>query len=198
VALLEVAAAFVILSRALQLRVWRTIGLMAVSSVLVVAMAIASATALRTVVVPFKIPSGGMRPTIAEGDRILVTRTGARHHAKRWDVVAFRFPLNRRRPFLQRVVGLPRETVELRGGRVFIDGRAADPPPGMAPMYWYNQGDFGQEGMPVTVPDGHYFVLGDNSPSSHDSRFWGFLPLADVIGKAQVIWFPASRRGQIR
>ena len=63
----------------------------------------------------------------------------------------------------------------------------------MMNLYYYNRGDYGQEGVPTIVPPGHYFLLGDNSGSSHDSRYWGFIKEKDIIGKADLLFWPPNR-----
>jgi signal peptidase I len=59
--------------------------------------------------------------------------------------------------------------------------------------YYYNRGDFGQEGKKIKVPENNFFVLGDNSGSSADSRYWGFVPRKNILGKAMVIYWPLQR-----
>ena len=156
--------------------------------------AVALAMLIRTfVIAPFKIPSGSMRPTLMEGDRILVSKFIYRlHPPRRGDVIVFKFPENPKRPFIKRLVGLGRDRVEIRDGHVWInnelpaDGRLHE-------LFYYNQGDFGQEHHVTEVPAEAYFVLGDNSSSSHDSRFWGFVPKRLLIGQAVCIFWPPRR-----
>jgi signal peptidase I len=111
---------------------------------------------------------------------------------KRGDVIVFVYPNDRSKDFIKRLIGLPGDQVEIRDGKVWING---------APMvdernkniYYYNRGDFAPVRGVITVPPGHVFVLGDNSGSSHDSRYWGFVPEADIIGKAEFIFWPPNR-----
>ncbi|MDP1854133.1 MAG: signal peptidase I [Candidatus Omnitrophota bacterium] len=63
--------------------------------------------------------------------------------------------------------------------------------------YYYNRGDYGQMNNPVTVPEGQYYVLGDNSASSNDSRYWGFVPKENLIGKIYKIYWPLNRSGAV-
>ena len=154
----------------------------------------------------FKIPTGSMRPTLIEGDRILVDKitygikiplTRLRlpdiHPPRRGDVVVFRAVDDPRRDFIKRLVGLPGDTVEIRDMRLWVNGRPLTEPGIFREMVYYNRGTFGQEGQPIKVPAGHYFFLGDNSASSRDSRYWGFLPESHVIGRAFVIYWPPGR-----
>ncbi len=153
----------------------------------------------------FKIPSGSMRMTLIEGDRLLVNKLqyGPRvpftdkrlpglTHPKRGDVIVFIYPEDRKRDFIKRLIAFGGETVEISDGDVLINGKTVEIPV-IKNNYYYNRGPYGQAGEPITVPKGYYFVLGDNSASSADSRFWGFVPEEDVIGKAEVIYWPVTR-----
>ena len=104
----------------------------------------------------------------------------------------FRSPTNPKKPFIKRLVAIGGDEVEIRDGRLLINGQAPSDPIIQQTPY-YNQGPYGQEHEVVRVPEGMYFVLGDNSSSSHDSRFWGFVPRRLVIGKALYIFWPLSR-----
>ena len=156
--------------------------------------AVALALAIRTfIVAPFKIPSGSMRPTLIEGDRILVSKFIYRfREPSRGEIVVFRFPENPRRPFIKRLIAVGGDEVEIRSGHVYVNGQLPESVMERS-LYYYNQGQFGQEHEAVKVPDGTYFVLGDNSASSHDSRFWGFVPKRLLIGRALCIFWPPRR-----
>lgn len=153
----------------------------------------------------FKIPTGSMRNTLLEGDLILVNKLlyGPRvpftdyrfpklSAPKRGDVIVFIYPENPKKDFIKRLVALGGETVEIKNGTLFIN----DLPllePLFSQRYYYNRGDFGQEGKKITVPKDSFFVLGDNSKSSQDSRYWGFVPYKNLLGKAMVIYWPPQR-----
>jgi len=155
----------------------------------------------------FRIPSGSMEHTLEIKDRLLVNKL---HYGpkipfsnmripgftkpRRGDVIVFKYPNDRKRDFIKRIIGLGGETLQIMGGDIYIDGkRVADPL--IRNIFYYNRdnSEFGKEGQDVHVPEGHYFVLGDNSRSSHDSRYWGFVPEENVIGKAEVIYWPPKR-----
>ena len=156
--------------------------------------AVAIALVIRTfIVAPFKIPSGSMRPTLIEGDRILVNKFLYRfREPRRGEVIVFRFPENPKRPFIKRLIAIGGDRAEIRQGRVLIDEEPTTSP-SPPQIYYYNQGQFGQEHGVVDVPPDMYYVLGDNSSSSHDSRFWGFVPKRFLIGRAICIFWPPKR-----
>jgi signal peptidase I len=146
------------------------------------------------VVQAFYIPSGSMEPTLRVGDRILVAKFYYRlAPIQRGDVIVFRYPLNPGKDFVKRVVGLPRDTVELRAGVVFVNGT---PHPELTP----SQGEGGcpQNYGPKKVDPGHLFVMGDNRCNSEDSRFFGLVPVRNVVGKALVVYWPPYRIGAVR
>lgn len=170
------------------------------------AVAFVLAMVIRTFLIqPFKIPSGSMRMTLIEGDRLFVNklvygplvpltqyRLPGFSKPRRGDVLVFRFPMDRSKDFIKRLIAVGGETVEIRDGRVYIDGKAVTDGP-IAKIHYYNYGDYAEPGKKITVPQGKYFVMGDNSASSHDSRYWGFVPSDLVIGKADVIFWPLNR-----
>jgi len=145
------------------------------------------------VVQAFKIPTGSMRPTLLEGDRILVNKFLYRfQEPERGDVIVFKYPEDPKRDFIKRLVGKGEEDVLLEEGRLVIDGRKILSGT-FGERYYYNQGQYGRDGKIQTIPKEHYFVLGDNSASSRDSRFWGFVPRNQVVGKAFLIYWPLNR-----
>jgi len=154
------------------------------------------AIAIRTFIIgPYKIPSGSMKPTFIEEDKIFVDKISYRfHEPARGDVIVFKYPLDRKKDFVKRLVGLPGETIEIRDGVVLVDGKPMTRPPFSRNHYYNVEGwEYGESGHIIKVPEGHYFTLGDNSAHSADSRQWGFVPRKDVIGKASVIWWPPKR-----
>lgn len=153
----------------------------------------------------FKIPTGSMRPTLLEGDVILVNKFlyGAKipftqfrlptvRKPKRGDVIVFIYPENPKKDFIKRLIAFPGETVEIKNGTIYINDK-----PLLEPMfslrYYYNRGQFAEERQKIIVPEDDYFVLGDNSASSQDSRYWGFLPHKNILGKAILIYWPPQR-----
>ncbi len=155
--------------------------------------AVVLALILRTFVVQaFWIPSGSMIPTLDIGDRVLVLKFW--YHLpnlapKRGDIAVFKYPVDPRRDFVKRIIGLPGDTVEMRNGTVFVNGAEVFEP------YVKNTDSYNM--APVSVPDGHYFCLGDNRPNSQDGRFWGFVPRNFLRGPAVFRYWPLSRIGTL-
>jgi signal peptidase I len=153
----------------------------------------------------FKIPTGSMRPTLLEGDLILVSkfvygpkvpftkyRLPGLTRPKRGDVIVFIYPEDRKKDFIKRLVGFPGDTIEIKSGTVFVNGNVLNDSV-FGQHYYYNRGEFAREGEKLVVPEGNFFVLGDNSASSKDSRYWGFVPWDNVLGRAEVIYWPLNR-----
>jgi signal peptidase I len=111
---------------------------------------------------------------------------------KRGDIIVFVYPLDPKRDFNKRLIAFGGETVEIRDGMIYIDGKPVDDPR-IKNHYYYNYGTYASTGEPVKVPEGHVFVLGDNSASSHDSRYWGFVPEGNIIGRAELLYWPLNR-----
>lgn len=153
----------------------------------------------------FKIPSGSMRMTLIEGDRLMVNklrygpkipftdqRLPGLTNPRRGDVIVFVYPEDHKRDFIKRLIALGGEIVEIKEGHLYINGELFHDPR-IDHIYYYNQGPYGQEGGEIKVPDGQAYVLGDNSSSSRDSRYWGFVPKENIIGRAEFIYWPLNR-----
>jgi signal peptidase I len=113
---------------------------------------------------------------------------------RRGDIVVFKYPDEPERDFIKRVVGLPGETLELRNKKVYINGQPLDEPYVHFLEAAHNSGevtsfDVRERYGPVQVPEGQYFVMGDNRDNSQDSRYWGFLPGGHIKGKALMIYW---------
>lgn len=145
------------------------------------AVAIALAAIARAAVHIYSIPSLSMAPALDAGDQILVTRY-IRSAPARGHVIVFRSPVNANELMVKRVVGLPGEHIDSRLGRVRIGGHTLPEP------YVLQVAASGAI-TSQTVPDGAYFVMGDNRASSVDSRVWGVVPRTHIVGRAQlVLW----------
>lgn len=137
-----------------------------------------------TVAKPYQIPSGSMLPTIQLQDRILANRLVYRlHPVERGDVIVFMPPvaIDPETPYVKRVIGLPGDRVEVGHGKTLVNGEEFVVPTASSPTYT----------RPVeTVPEGMLFVLGDNRNESSDSHVWGYVPVDNVIGRADIVYWP--------
>ncbi len=147
---------------------------------------------LKATVQGYEVQYSCMLPNIRDGDWIIVDKAIYRiGQPQRGEVVVFQPPdsLNSEYPFVKRVIGLPGETVEVRDGSVFINGSVLEEPYiREAPRYSM---------LPMQVPDNEYFVLGDNRNSANDSHNGWTVPDDNLIGKARLTYWPASRLGVI-
>jgi signal peptidase I len=154
----------------------------------------------------YKIPSGSMIPTLLVGDRIVVVKYvyGPRlpfvnfrlpgiREPRMGEIVVFKSPDDPKKSFIKRFIAGEGDTIEIKSGKLLVNGKAVEDPPAFRRVYYYNRGDYGIESKPVTVPKDSYFVLGDNSASSKDSRYWGFVPRSYLIGKAVLVILPFDR-----
>lgn len=159
----------------------------------------------------FKIPSGSMEPTLLIGDHILVNKllygiripfTNARwpqfKKPERGDVIVFVYPGDRTKDFIKRVIAVGGDTVEIRNKKIFINGQQVPDPRAHFGPCPGGGGPTVDDMSPFKVPDGHLFVMGDNRNCSHDSRFWGFVPVDDVKGEAFLIYYSALDLSSIR
>jgi signal peptidase I len=150
------------------------------------AIAIALAFLVRATIRIYVIPSFSMAPTLMAGDHIVVTPYRFRSEPQAGDVIVFRSPHAAGELMVKRVIGTPGDLVETREGRVIVRGHA------IAESYLAAQASTGLIPSQV-VPAGSYFVLGDNRTDSLDSRSWGLLPRADVLGRARLVLWSSSQ-----
>lgn len=162
--------------------------------------AIVLALIIRTYLIgPYKIPTGSMETTLMIGDRIFVDKITYRfREPKRGEVIVFKYPIDRKKDFVKRLIAFGGEEVEIRDGSVYVNGEKLSDEV-FASKYYYNRSDwdYGRENQIFRVPQDTFFVLGDNSGHSSDSRNWGFVPKKDLIGRTVVVWWPINRMGII-
>ncbi|MDO9111037.1 MAG: signal peptidase I [Desulfatirhabdiaceae bacterium] len=170
-----------------------------------IVVAIILALFIRTFIVQaFKIPSGSMKETLQIGDHILVNKFiyGVKlpylqstlipiKNPSTGDIVVFEFPEDKDKDFIKRVVGVAGDVVDIRNKQVWVNGAAqkgsfiVNSDPHVFPGNLQPRDNFG----PVTVPEHSLFVMGDNRDHSYDSRYWGFVNLKAVKGKAFIIYW---------
>jgi signal peptidase I len=176
-----------------------------------IVIAVILALFVRTFVVQaFKIPTGSMENNLLIGDHLLVNKfifgpsispieraLLPERSIRRGDVIVFKYPQDRERDFIKRVIGLPGETLEVRNKRVYINGKPLDepyvhflePPQSPTSSAEVTSYDLRERYGPITIPAGKYFMMGDNRDNSEDSRYWGLLSRDDVKGLAVMIYW---------
>ncbi|MCD6308921.1 MAG: signal peptidase I [Candidatus Latescibacteria bacterium] len=157
------------------------------------------------IMAPFKIPSGSMEDTLLVGDQLMAVKFiyGIRipfagkflvhfRDPRPGEVIVFKFPVDPSKDFIKRCIAVGGQTVEIRNKEVYVDGVKRELPehskfidPHFLPAHLGPR-----DNMPPTkVPEGHMFMMGDNRDNSNDSRFWGFVPYDNIIGRAVIIWW---------
>ena len=152
---------------------------------------------IRTFIVQaFWIPSGSMIPTLEINDRVLVAKFWTRFvEPSRGSLYVFRYPIDPERDFVKRIIAIPGDIVDMKDGVVYINGEPTQEP------YVKNHDRFTLRPgsifpqVPFTVPEGKYFMLGDNRGNSQDSRYWGFADISDMRGPVFFRYWPLNRIG---
>lgn len=160
---------------------------------------------IRTFVVQaFKIPSGSMIPTLLIGDHLLVSKfvygiknpfTGATlislGSPEKKDIIVFKYPENPDQDFIKRVIGVGGDRVEIKNKKVYVNDKLleVEGAVNLDPRIIQGKNPPRDNYGPITVPENQLFVMGDNRDNSHDSRFWGFVDLPEVKGKAFIIYW---------
>ena len=142
---------------------------------------------------PVKVEGTSMTPLISDQERIFINKFVYRFEPiERGDVVVFWYPLDRSKSFIKRVVGLPDDTVEIRSGQVFLNGKLLP-----EPYIPQESEDFGTY-APTQIPQGEYFVMGDHRSISSDSRDFGPVARNLIYGKAAFVYWPREEMGVVR
>jgi signal peptidase I len=163
----------------------------------------------------FQIPTGSMENNLLIGDHLIInkmifapTMTGLERallphrDIRRGDIIVFKYPEDPERDFIKRVIGLPGEQLELRRKKIYINGQPLDEPytrflQPPAPDTESRSDDLRENYGPVRVPEGQYFMMGDNRDNSQDSRYWGFLPATYLKGRALFIYFSLEENASL-
>lgn len=143
---------------------------------------------------PHKINGQSMHPNFPHQEYLLTEKISYyRHNPQRGDVVVFKPPISEDE-FIKRIIALPGETISVKNGKVYINGNL------LKEDYiaiYTSANSFLAEGQEYLLPEGNYFVMGDNRPASSDSRAWGPITKKDITGKAWVIYYPFSLAGVV-
>lgn len=144
---------------------------------------------------PVKVEGTSMLPRLHDGERIFVNKLiyYGLPEVERGDIVVFWFPDDPTKSYIKRVIGLPGETVQMRAGRIFVNGKELQEPY-LDPALNVSDDDR----APTYVRPHYYFVMGDNRDNSSDSRSWGLVPEKYIYGKALVRYWPLPDAGVIR
>lgn len=147
---------------------------------------------------PNQVKGPSMEPTFRSGEYIFTSKVTYKFRPmERGDVVVFKSPKNPDQEYIKRIIGLPGDTVKVRGGEVYVNGAQ------LSESYISDktsvfEGGFAQEDVQITVPSGKLFVMGDNRPHSSDSREFGPIDQASLIGQVFYRYFPTDRMGPIK
>jgi signal peptidase I len=141
---------------------------------------------------PVKVEGTSMAPLLSDQERIFINKFVYHFEPiERGDVIVFWYPLDRSKSFIKRVVGLPGETIELRGGHLYLDGKELKEV--YIPASYLDGSSFG----PLVIPNDDYFVMGDHRDSSNDSRMFGPVGRQYIYGKAVFAYWPVDHFGSL-
>ncbi|MDY6878476.1 MAG: signal peptidase I [Chloroflexota bacterium] len=146
--------------------------------------------ALNTATGRFQVRGSSMEPTLHNGQYLVISKlTYWIHPPERGDIIVFHPPNSPAEDYIKRIVGLPGEQVEVRGGEIWVDSASIEEP------YITNPGPYSSA---WSLGDGEYFVLGDNRGNSNDSHSWGVLPEENIVGKAWLCYWPPEEWGMVK
>jgi signal peptidase I len=172
---------------------------------------------VRSLVQNFRVEGASMEPTLTTGQYLLINKAAYFHvegsplehllppqrqgtadfpfgGPQRGEIVVFRAPTQPDKDFIKRVIGLPGDTILVKNGQVYVNGERLDEPYIHFPATY----TYPFDGQPRQVPDGNYFVLGDNRPNSSDSHLGWFVPVENLVGKAWVSYWPPQDWGTVQ
>lgn len=148
---------------------------------------------------PFQVSGESMFPNFEDKEYVLTNLIGMQFSPlKKGDVIVFKAPPDPDKDYIKRVIGLSGDTVMVKDGKVYVNGQLVNESPFLSSNVPTNPGAFLQEGQTVTVPDGEYFVMGDNRDHSSDSRAWGFVKRSEVIGRSMFVYWPFNQMRSVK
>ncbi len=132
------------------------------------------------------VRGASMEPTLHDRERLIANKISYRFESpERNEIIIFKPPIGIKRNYIKRIIGIPGDKIEIVNGKIYVNDQALE-----EPYVKYRS----NENMPPTiVPVDSFFVLGDNRPNSSDSRYWGFVPRKNVVGKAWVVFWPLNK-----
>jgi signal peptidase I len=146
---------------------------------------------------PVKVEGTSMMPTLTDQERIFINKFTYRFglgSIERGDTVVFWYPQDTSKSYIKRVIGIPGDRLRIDDGHVYVNGKELIenyvPPENRDDSSW-------RDGREVTVPPNDYFVLGDHRNQSSDSRMWGWVPRANIYGKAVFVYWPLDKMGRV-
>jgi signal peptidase I len=141
---------------------------------------------------PVKVEGTSMAPLLSDQERIFINKFVYRFEPiHRGDVVVFWYPLDTSKSFIKRVIGLPGDTIDIRAGELYVNGKHIAEP--YVPPSYFDDSSYG----PITIPSDQYFVMGDHRDSSNDSRIFGPVSRKYIYGKAVFAYWPFREFGEI-
>ncbi len=147
---------------------------------------------------PVKVEGTSMMPTLTNEERIFINKFTYRFglsEVERGDTVVFWYPQDTTKSYIKRVIGLPGDRIRIDDGQVYVNGREL--PESYVPEEFRDYTSW-HDGQEQTVPPLRYFVLGDHRNQSSDSRMWGYVPRANIYGKAVFVYWPLDKIGRVR
>lgn len=147
---------------------------------------------------PHKIKGDSMEPNFHNAEYLLTDKLSYRFgEPKRGDVVVFQAPPELKEEYIKRVIGLPGDEVSIIDGKIYINN--SELKEGYIPDDFYTYpAKFIAEGQPIKIPDGNYFVMGDNREHSYDSRNFGLISKSTITGRAWVVYWPPQQAGSVK
>lgn len=147
---------------------------------------------------PHQVKGSSMYDNFHDGEYLLTDKVTYRFRSpERGDVIVFKAPQNEDYDYIKRVIALPGDTVKINSGQVFVNNALVDESGFLDERVTTHAGLYTKEGQSVTVPAAEYFVMGDNRNNSSDSREWGPVPQANLVGRAWLRYWPINELGVV-